>query len=135
MVRTFARHVLCRAILVSLAVALTAVERPALAADAPIKKTLSQKLRGRLPHYYAAVVHDEQREKIYQIQEEYRPKIEALETQLKTLKKERDAKVAAVLTAEQRKQVEEAAAKAKANRAKPAENAPATPPAKQKPSK
>jgi hypothetical protein len=132
MVRTFAGRLLCWATLVSLAVAFAAVEQPTLGADAPRR---ARGLRSRLPAHYASVVNDEQREKIYKIQEEYRPKIEALETQLKTLKKERDDKIAAVLTAEQKKQVEAAAAKAIEKPAKSAETAPAAPPAAQKPAK
>ena len=126
MVRTFTSRFLCWATLASLAVAFAAVTQPALGADGPVRKTLSK--RGRLPAHYAPVVDEKQREDIYKIQEEYRPKIEALETQLKALKKERDDKIAALLTAEQKKLVEAA-------KAKPAETAPAAPPVEKQPAK
>ena len=93
-----------------------------------------------MPAHYASVVNEKQREEIYKIQEEYQPKIAALQKQLKALKKERDEKISAVLTAEQRKQVEEAAAKAKnvpvvPKDDKPAKEEPPLPPAEPKPAK
>jgi Spy/CpxP family protein refolding chaperone len=72
------------------------------------------------------VVSEKQRETIYGIQAEYAAKIEVLETQLKTLKAERDKRMAAVLTAEQQKKVEDATAKARTKRAKPVEQAAAS---------
>ena len=135
MERTFARRVLCWVSLASLAIVFAVVEQPTLlGADTPVKKALSKR-RSRLPAHYAQVVTEQQREKISQIQEEYRPKIEALNAQLKALKKEQDDKIAAVLTPEQKKQIEEAAAKAKNNLAKPAESAPVSPPTEPKPAK
>ena len=59
------------------------------------------------------MVNEKQREEIYKIEDEYQPKIEALQKQLDAPRKERDEKISAVLTAEQKKQLEEAAAKAK----------------------
>ena len=119
--------------LVLLAVAFATVEKPVSGADGktPVKKILGRKGR-RLPSYYGSVVNEKQREEIYAIQEEYQPKIEALQNQLSAMKKERDEKISAVLTAEQKKQVEEAAAKAKhkpkdVQPAKPAKEVPATP--------
>ena len=126
-------------VLLSLAVAFTAVDRSAMGADA-VKSVLSKKprARGRLPAHYDQVVTDEQREKIYDIQGEYKPKIDALDAQLKALRAERDEKIAALLSAEQKKMVAEAAAKAKADQrakaAAPTENAP-PPPAGQNPVK
>jgi hypothetical protein len=128
-----------------MAVVFSAVERPAFSADgkAPAKKMLGRKGR-RLPPYYADVINEKQREEIYNIQEEYQPKIAALEAQLKALRKEQSDKIAAVLTPEQKKQIEAAAVKAKAaakekrktpdmQPAKPTEKAPAAPPAAPKP--
>jgi membrane protein involved in colicin uptake len=91
--------------------------------------------KGRLPNHYAEVVTEKQREEILKIREEYQPKIDALQTQLDALKKERDEKVSAVLTEEQKKKVEEAAAAAAKARAekkaeKPADAAKAADPAK-----
>jgi hypothetical protein len=90
------------------------------------KKTDVKKPRGRLPAHYGQVVSEKQRETIYGIQAEYAAKIEVLETQLKTLKAERDKRMAAVLTAEQQKKVEDATAKARTKRAKPVEQAAAS---------
>ena len=44
------------------------------------------KRAGRLPAHYAQVATPEQREKIDKIQDEYKPKIEALQSQIKALK-------------------------------------------------
>jgi hypothetical protein len=69
--------------------------------------------RGRLPNYYANVVTEKQKDEIYKIQEEYKPKIDAAKAQLDALNKEMKEKISAVLTAEQKKKVEEAEAAAK----------------------
>ncbi len=74
--------------------------------QAPAKKT--RKFRGRLPAYFAKVVDDEQRKAIYAIQKEYKPKINELKAQLAALTKERDEKILAELTPEQRGKVEAA---------------------------
>jgi hypothetical protein len=76
-----------------------------------VKKTRG---RGRLPNYYANVVTEQQKDEIYKIQEEYKPKIDAAKAQLDALKKELNEKISAVLTADQKKKVEEAEAVAKA---------------------
>jgi Spy/CpxP family protein refolding chaperone len=75
-----------------------------------------KKFRGRLPNYYRQVVDEEQRKTIYQIQEEYAAKIDAVRKQLEALMAERDAKVEAVLTPEQRKEVERLREEARAKR-------------------
>ena len=141
MKRTRMGQLACWTTLILLAVAFSMAERPAWGAEdkAPVKKILGRKGR-HLPARYASVVDEKQREEIYKIQEEYQPKIQALQEQLKALKKERDEKISAVLTAEQKKRVEEAAAKAKAvpkdvEPAKPAKDGPAIPPAEPKPAK
>jgi hypothetical protein len=82
--------------------------------DAKPKK---REFRGRLPAYYNRVVDEEQRAKIYAIQREYAPKIDALKAQLEALTAERNEKVVAVLTPEQRTTVEKLRAEAKAKRA------------------
>jgi uncharacterized membrane protein YhiD involved in acid resistance len=143
MMRTIANGLVCWMALVSLAVVFATAEQTVLGAEgkAPVKRMLGRKGR-RLPPYYAQVVNEKQREEISKIQDEYQPKIEALQNQLNALKKERNEKISAVLTVEQKKQVEEAAAKAKAKRksknlpsVKPAEAAPAPPPALPAPAK
>ena len=74
----------------------------------------ADKLSGRVPAYYAKVkLTPEQREKILAVQAEYAAKIDPLRKQLEALTKERDAKIAAVLTPEQQKLMDEMKAAAK----------------------
>ena len=89
-----------------------AAAKPRKAAAKPRKKP-----GGRLPAYYNEVVDQQQREKIYAIQQECKPQIDALKAQLAALMKERDEKIAAVLTPEQKKKVEQLRQEAKARRA------------------
>ncbi len=112
-----ANRVIRSALLLLLAITVATAAQPIRAADGPVKKTQLRKARGRLPAYYASVVTEEQRDQVYKIQQEYNPKIEALEKQLDAVRNERNEKIAAVLTPEQRKQVDEAAATAQAKRA------------------
>jgi len=72
--------------------------------------------RGRLPSYYAQVVTPQQKEQVYQAQAEYERQIDELEAKIEALEKKRDDAVRALLTAEQRKQVDQLAAAAKAKR-------------------
>ncbi len=125
MTKTIVRRLACWTLLGCLAFAVTTVAQPVLSAEdkAPAKTTTKKKERAkakkgrhRLPHYFKDVVGDEQREKIYNIQDEYRPKIAALRAELKALVKERDEKIEAVLTPEQKRQIDEARAEAKAKR-------------------
>lgn len=80
------------------------------------------KSRGRLPAHYGAVVDEEQREKIYRIQQGYQSQIEALQAQLAALREKQDAEIEAILTPDQKEKVKELAAAAKAKRAKAAES-------------
>ncbi len=91
----------------------------AVAPAASEKEETSRRKRSnhQLPPYYAAVVDEQQRAKIYQIQDEYAPKLSLLKAQLETLTAERNEKVAAVLTEEQRAKVETLKAEAKRKRA------------------
>lgn len=118
MTRTTLLRLLFWAGLATISAGLTCCKSPALAADgnpAPKTTAKSKVLKGRLPPHYAKVVTEEQREKIYDIQEEYRTKIEAARAQLDALVKEEKDQISAVLTEEQKKKVEEfqTAAKAK----------------------
>ena len=74
-----------------------------------------------LLYYYREVVSDEQREKIYAIQAEYRKKLAPLKDQIVALIKEQNAKIEAVLSSEQLKKVEQIKAEALAKRKKAAE--------------
>ena len=99
-------------------------QTPESPAETPVPEEAKPKkeFRGRLPAYYNRVVDKGQRDKIYAIQREYAPKIDALKAQLEALMTDRDKKVEAVLTPEQLKTVEKlsAAAKAKRDQPKPA---------------
>jgi len=72
---------------------------------------------GRLPPYYKDVVDDKQRDKIYAIQAEYADRIERLKQQLEALEAERDGRIEAVLTPQQKAKVEAARNEAKAKKA------------------
>jgi hypothetical protein len=77
----------------------------------------STKSAARLPAYFSAVVTEEQRQKIHSIQNDYAGRIEPLRRQLDSLTKERDDKINATLTPEQKQKIE--ALKAAAKKAKP----------------
>jgi hypothetical protein len=114
MMSTKVNRFACLIALTLLIASLTTSRQTALAAgeDAPVK-TNSVRKNHHLPPHYRSIVNEKQREEIYKIQEQYEPRIKAIQDQLNALKKERDEKISAVLTAEQRKQVKEAAAWAK----------------------
>ena len=78
----------------------------------------ANKRYARLPAYYSRVVEDKQRQQIYAIQRLYGPKLEELKLQYEALKKQRDAKIEQVLSANQRGQIEQMKLAAKAKRAK-----------------
>jgi hypothetical protein len=91
----------------------------ALAAEGQSGGAVIKKFRNRrLPNHYADVVNEKQRDEIYKIQGEYKPKIDALKAQLDALNKEMKEKISAVLTADQKKKIEDAAAAAKEKPAK-----------------
>ena len=76
------------------------------------------KITGRLPNYYGKVgVSDEQRRQIYIIQNDYDEQIEPLLDEIEELRAERDTKVTAVLTDEQRAEVQRMRVEARARRA------------------
>ncbi len=77
-----------------------------------------KKAQGRLPPGYKGVADDAQKAKIYKIEEDYAPRMEALHEQLKQLRAQRDAEVKALLTPEQQKQVKQALAESKVKRGK-----------------
>jgi len=94
--------------------------KPAAAKDKPAK---AAKSKGRLPPYFGAVVTAEQRESIYAIQAEYDPKISQLRKEIEALTKARDEKIFALLTAEQKKKIEELKAAARSPKKKKAAEA------------
>jgi hypothetical protein len=90
---------------------------PETPAETPApEKAAKKEFRGRLPAYYGRVVDQTQREKIYAIQREFAPKIDALKAQLAALVAERDEKIVSVLTQEQRETIEKLKAEAQAKR-------------------
>ncbi|MCA8999333.1 MAG: hypothetical protein KDA80_20230 [Planctomycetaceae bacterium] len=75
--------------------------------------------RGPLPTYYGQIgVTDDQREKLYAVQDEYEVQLEALRQQLKKVVRERDQKMEELLTPGQQLRLKELreAAKARAER-------------------
>jgi hypothetical protein len=96
-------------------------ESPPAAGTPSTRKALrkpadAKKPSGRLPKHYKEVVTPEQREKILAIQRDYTAKIDPLRRQVEQLTKERDEKIEALLTPEQRQQLEKIKAAAKAAR-------------------
>jgi hypothetical protein len=122
--RLFSRSALGIALCVASLAMVTAPVEVSAAEGQGAGRIVKKVRKGRLPNYYADVVTEKQREDILKIQEDYKPKIDALQEQLDALKKEMKEKTNAVLTADQKKKVEEAETAAKAKRAqKPAEEA------------
>ena len=83
-------------------------EPPANAAEAAKSNAEDEKRRGPLPAYFGKIgVSDEQREKLYDIQDEYEARLEELRQQLKALVRERDAKLESLLTPGQKLRLKE----------------------------
>ncbi|MDW8244525.1 MAG: hypothetical protein RMJ88_15050 [Thermogemmata sp.] len=71
-------------------------------------KEAEVKVRGQLPPNWGKLgLSEEQKQKIYQIQNKYNSEILRLETQVKELRAKRDEEMRAVLTEEQKKRLEE----------------------------
>ncbi len=89
------------------------LESKDMTADAPVVKGIEskKKLTHRLPNNYGKVISAKQKQEIYDIQDKYLPLIELLTARLELLKEEMNAKVKAVLTEEQKNEVENAASK------------------------
>jgi hypothetical protein len=84
----------------------------------PAKTSKAKRHRGdHLPLYYKGLVTDDQKEQLYAIQDDYRPKLKALKDQLKALTAERDAKLDALLTTDQKAKVQAKREEAQAKRA------------------
>jgi hypothetical protein len=89
-------------------------KKPSAAAE---EKPAAKKATGRLPAYYTGVVTPQQREAIYKIQAEYTTQLDELKAKVASLTKERDERVAALLTPEQKEKIEKAKEAATAKRA------------------
>ena len=113
------------AVVVPLTIGLLATNVHAQQKKAAAKKKVAAKKkpakpRGRLPNYYTKVVSPQQRKLIYSIQGKYAEQIAKLQKELDALKAKMNAEVAAVLTSEQKAEVEKLRAAAAAKRKKPA---------------
>jgi hypothetical protein len=86
-------------------------------AKARQKQAKQKQVKGRLPPYYAQIVDERQRQRIYQIQAGYGPKIDALQAELDALMAQRDAEIRAVLTPEQQQRLDARIGEAQAAKA------------------
>ena len=91
--------------------------------DAQIQQKGAKKAaeKGRLPTYYAQIVTEDQRQRIYQIQASYDPKIDALQAELDALVGKRDAEIREVLSPAQQRRLDARISEAQAKRAAKAE--------------
>ncbi len=114
---------------------------PAPCAEAKAGKSKEDGLKGRLPPYYADLVDEEQRKKIYEVQAQHNPEIKKMKEALDAAVAKRDTAIASVLTPAQKDKLAKLQAEAQAKRAKPgmdpkdddAKSASADKPAKKKP--
>ena len=74
------------------------------------------KPQGRIPAYYAQVITEEQKQRIYEIQAKHAEQIKTLQKELDELRKSIDTEIEALLTSEQKQQVTELQTAAKAKR-------------------
>jgi len=76
--------------------------------EEPKKEEPPAKVKGQLPQNWAKLgLTDEQKDKVYRTNAKYNTEIDKLEAQIEELKKKRDKERAEVLTAEQKKRLEE----------------------------
>ncbi|MDX1944177.1 MAG: hypothetical protein SFU86_02120 [Pirellulaceae bacterium] len=92
-----------------------------VAQEKPAAKKEAKAPKGRLPAYYASVVTEEQRTKIYEIQAKHQKAIDALKEQLEAAGKALEAEIEAVLSAEQKAKVEAAREAANSKKKKAAD--------------
>jgi hypothetical protein len=79
-----------------------------LVGDEPKKETPPPKVKGQLPAGWSKLgLTDSQKQQIYKTDAEYRTKIDALEAQIKDLKKQRKAELEKVLTEGQKTRLKE----------------------------
>jgi len=102
-------------------------QAPASAANTSAKAS-QDTFRPRLPMYYARVVDEKQRQKIYDIQRKYHPQIEALQKQLEELIAKRNAEIEAVLTPQQKAEIEKLRQEAATRRSEKSGTAEGAPP-------
>jgi hypothetical protein len=100
------------------AIALVAVS--VLAGSFSFSQEAKDKSKGRLPTYYADIVTEAQRQKIYDVQAKYAAKLAALKEEIETLETKRDNEVEAILDAQQKAKLKKAQGDAAAKRKKTA---------------
>lgn len=110
-----------------LAVQQAGSQGPVSAASSSAKPS-QDTFRPRLPMYYARVVDEKQRQKIYDIQRKYHPQIEALQRQLEELIAKRNAEIEAVLTPQQKAEIEKLRQEAATKRSEKSGTAEGSPP-------
>lgn len=116
MIDSLWKKVLVSAIVVPV-LALAAANGPlSVGQDKATKKT--EKAKGKLPPYFADVVSEEQREKIYAVQAKYANQIKDLNTQLAAVAKKQNDEIDSVLSAEQKAKIDAARADAVAKKKK-----------------
>ena len=108
--------VVCGGFLASQAAVGIAADPPKAPAAKADKADKAKSPAGRLPPHFSEVVDAKQREAIYAIQQQYAEKVGQLKAELDAQLKQRDAKIDAVLSPEQRQKVADLAAAAKAKR-------------------
>ena len=91
------------------------------AAKVERKQVKKAPAKGRLPTYYAQIVNEGQRQRIYQIQASFNPKIEALRAEIDALEAQRDAEIRAVLSPAQQQRLDARIAQAQAKKEAKAE--------------
>ena len=80
--------------------------------------------KGRLPPYYADIVTEDQRAKIYEIQTKYSKELEALREQIAAVTEKQRAEIESVLSPEQKDKLKKSESDAVAKRKKKAADSP-----------
>jgi Spy/CpxP family protein refolding chaperone len=76
--------------------------------DKPRDREPAPRMRGQLPQNWGKLgLTDEQKQKVYKVQNEFRPKIEALQRQISELRDQERKELETVLTADQKKRLRE----------------------------
>ena len=80
-----------------------------------------KKAKGKLPAYYADIITESQRQKIYSLQDKYSKQIADLNSQLESVTKQRDSEIEDLLSAEQKEKLKKARDEGAAKKKKAAE--------------
>jgi len=99
----------------------TVIAQPKADAAKVEKQAKKAPVKGRLPVYYSQIVTESQRQRIYQIQASYNPKIESLQAQIESLETQRDEEIRAVLSPDQQRRLDARITEAQAKKEAKAE--------------